>query len=72
MVNRDKNKQTKPPMHNITINIPNNYDDNIQKLIKQGLVPSRSEAIRTALREYLQKEYNVNLELLDFFDKKKK
>lgn len=72
MVNRDKNKQTKPPMRNITINIPNNYDDNIQKLIKQGLVPSRSEAIRTALREYLQKEYNVNLELLDFFDKKKK
>ncbi|MBY8981990.1 MAG: type II toxin-antitoxin system ParD family antitoxin [Candidatus Lokiarchaeota archaeon] len=59
-------------MRNITINIPNNYDDNIQKLIKQGLVPSRSEAIRTALREYLQKEYNVNLELLDFFDKKKK
>ena len=68
---KDKNKkETKPPMANITINIPENYDENIQKLIKQGVVPSRSEAIRTALRVYLQKEFNVNLEILEFFKKK--
>lgn len=71
MIEKDRNDKKKPPMHNITINIPENYDNNIQKLIKIGLVPSRSEAIRTALREYLQKEYNVNLDLLDFFEKKK-
>ncbi len=55
-------------MVNITINIPDNYDYNIQKLIKAKLTPSRSEAIRTALREYLNKEYNKHLELLEFFD----
>lgn len=62
---------SKPPMRNITINIPNNYDDNIQKLIKQGILSSRSEAIREAIHQFLQKEYNVNLELLEFFENKK-
>lgn len=58
----------KTPMKNITINIPNLYDDNIQKLIKMKLIPSRSEAVRTALREFLNREYK-NLEILGFFDK---
>jgi Arc/MetJ-type ribon-helix-helix transcriptional regulator len=53
-------------MSNITINIPDIYDDNIQEMIKMGIVASRSEAIRTAIREYLQKEYDVNLKLLGF------
>ena len=65
--NSDK---TKSPMRNITINIPNNYDDNIQKLIKNKLTPSRSEAIRTALRDFLRNEYGNNLELLGFFGDK--
>jgi len=69
MSDRRKNKKT--PMKNITINIPNIYDDNIQKLIKMKLTPSRSEAIRTALREFLHKEYK-NLEILGFFDSEKK
>jgi len=56
------------PMKNITINIPELYDKNIQKLIKMKLIPSRSEAVRTALREYLQREYDINLELLGFFE----
>ena len=55
-------------MTNITINIPNNYDYNIQKLIKMKLIPSRSEAIRTALREFLNKEFSKNLNLLEFFE----
>ena len=55
-------------MVNITINIPNIYDDNIQKLIAMKLVPSRSETIRIALREYLQEEYNTNLDTLGYFD----
>jgi len=55
------------PMKNITINIPELYDKNIQKLINMKLLPSRSEAIRTALREFLHREYK-NLEILGFFE----
>ena len=60
-------KEKKPAMQNITINIPDIYDKNIQKLIKMKVVPSRSEAIRTALREFFHTEFE-NLQLLGFFD----
>jgi len=60
-------KAKKPSMQNITINIPDIYDVNIQKLIKMKIVPSRSEAIRTALREFLHAEYK-NLKLLGYFE----
>lgn len=60
-------KQKKNPMRNITINIPDIYDVNIQKLIKHNIVPSRSEAIRTALREFLRQEFK-NLQMLGFFE----
>ena len=56
--------EEKPQMKNITINIPELYDDNIQKLIKLNIVGNRSEAVRTAIREYLEKEYGGELELL--------
>jgi Arc/MetJ-type ribon-helix-helix transcriptional regulator len=59
----DENKKKK--MVNITINIPDIYDTNIQKLIEMKLLSNRSEAIRIALREYLQKE-SKNLRLLGF------
>ena len=59
----DDNKKRK--MVNITINIPDIYDANIQKLIKMNLLSNRSEAVRIALREYLQKE-SENLRLLGF------
>jgi Arc/MetJ-type ribon-helix-helix transcriptional regulator len=62
-------KKTKPKMVNITINLPEIYDQNIQKLIKMKIVPSRSEAIRIALREFLHNEYK-NLKLLGFFEEK--
>ncbi|MFX1395220.1 MAG: ribbon-helix-helix domain-containing protein [Promethearchaeota archaeon] len=62
--NKKKNKKT--PMKNITINIPDIYDQNIQWLISKKLIASRSEAIRTALREFLQTEYGKNLELLGY------
>jgi len=58
----------KSAMKNITINLPELYDEKIQELIKKKILPSRSEAIRTALREFLKQEYNHNLELLGFFD----
>ena len=68
MADKD-NKGTKPKMVNITINLPYIYDENIQKLIKMKVTNSRSEAIRTALREFLHKEYN-NLKLMGYFDEK--
>jgi Arc/MetJ-type ribon-helix-helix transcriptional regulator len=64
---KEHNKK-KIPMKNITINIPNIYDKKIQWLIKRKLIPSRSEAIRTALREYLHNEYDTNLDLLGYFE----
>ena len=60
-------KEKKSAMQNITINIPDIYDTNIQKLIKMKIVPSRSEAIRMALREFFHSEYK-NMQLLGFFD----
>jgi len=65
---KDNNKK-KIPMKNITINLPHQYDKKIQWLIRNKLIASRSEAIRTALREFLQKEYNTNLDILGFFEK---
>jgi len=57
-------------MKNITINLPEIYDENIQKLIKEKRFNSRSETIRIALREFLYKEYE-NLELLGYFENTK-
>ena len=57
----------KPKMVNITINIPEIYDENIQKLKKMKLIPSRSEAVRVALREFLHEEYK-NLKILGYFN----
>lgn len=56
----------KTRMVNITINLPEIYDTNIQKLIKQKIVSSRSAAIRLAIRDFLYQEYN-NLKLLGCF-----
>ncbi|HEC92892.1 MAG TPA: ribbon-helix-helix protein, CopG family [Candidatus Atribacteria bacterium] len=53
-------------MRNITINLPDIYDENIEKLIKLKIIRNRSECIRLALKEFLQKEYGENLKLLNF------
>lgn len=60
-------KKKRSKMVNITINLPDIYDKNIKKLIGMKTVASRSEAIRTALRDFLHNEY-INLKLLGFFD----
>ena len=46
----DSNKKTHRNMRNITINIPNLYDQALLKLQKMGLIPSRSEGVRNAIR----------------------
>lgn len=46
-------------MKNISISLPVIYLQNIQKLIDLQLVANRSEAIRTAVREFLCEEYTT-------------
>ena len=52
-------------MKNITIALPEIYVRNLEKIQEIGMVPSRSEAIRLAIREFLKKEIN-NCKLLEF------
>jgi len=40
----------------ITINLPEKYLSAIQTLCAFGIYPSRSEAVRTALRDFLMEE----------------
>jgi len=52
-------------MQIITVNLPSIYIDAIAKLTGQGLFPSRSEAIRFALRDFLKCELGMVESLLD-------
>lgn len=54
-------------MVNITVNLPEIYDINIQKLKNAKIVASRSEAIRIAIYEFLRQE-SKNLKLLGIFE----
>jgi len=54
-----KSNQRKGPMQNITINLPELYNDIIQKFIKFRIVPSRSEAVRMAIKEFLIREEQI-------------
>jgi len=49
----------------ITINLPEKYLDAIQILNDMNLYPSRSEAIRTALSNFLNKELKMYNDLED-------
>jgi Arc/MetJ-type ribon-helix-helix transcriptional regulator len=44
----------------ITINLPEKYLAAIQTLNDYGIYPSRSEAIRIALRDFLDKELELD------------
>ena len=59
-------KEVKSHLKNITINIPDVYEEVIQKLIKLKITPSRSEAIRTAIRELLYKDFALSTDLTTF------
>ncbi len=57
----------------ITINLPQKYLDAIETLINLGYYPSRSEAIRIALRDFLGAELEMFNKLdRDSFQKLKK
>lgn len=47
-------------MKNITINLPMRHNLIIQKLIELEVLPNRSEALRTAIREFLDKQFEIN------------
>lgn len=46
-------------MKNITINIPFLFNDVLNRFKEMKIVPSRSEAIRWALRDFLSKELKI-------------
>ena len=57
-----KNKEVSK-LQNITIALPEIYCDNLRKLQEMGIISSRSDGIRRAISEFLNKEIE-NLELL--------
>lgn len=50
-------------MQIVTINLPSLYVDGIRRLVDSGMFDSRSEAIRSALRDFLTEELNLVLGL---------
>jgi Arc/MetJ-type ribon-helix-helix transcriptional regulator len=52
-------KKKRIPMVNITINIPDAYDNAIQSFIKKKVVQNRSQCIRKSLEGFLNKELEI-------------
>ena len=59
----DRQKSFK--LKNITISIPIPYEENLKKLQDQGFITSRSAGIRTAVKDFLDKELE-NAKLLGY------
>lgn len=59
-------------MQIVTVNLPSIYIDAIAKLCDAGMFPSRSEAIRQALRDFLKNELEMVESLLDLSEKEGK
>lgn len=58
-------------MQIVTVNLPNAFIDAIGTLTSKGLYPSRSEAIRVALRKFLKNELEMVEVLLSLNEKEK-
>ena len=50
-------------MRIVTINIPDQYLDCIQVLVNLGYYPSRSEAVRQALKRFLTEESKMTTDM---------
>ena len=59
------NGEKKPPMQNVTLNIPDIYERDLKILKDKGLISSKSEGVREAIREFLQEQIE-NLETLRY------
>ena len=57
--------EAKRSLQNITIALPEIYCDNLKKLQEMGIISSRSDGIRRAIQQFLDKEIE-NLSLLGF------
>lgn len=55
----------KRKLKNITISVPEIFIENLQKLQDIGLISNRSDGIRIAVREFLEKELE-NAELFGY------
>lgn len=44
----------------VTINIPDQYLDCIESIVNLGFMPSRSEVVREALKQFLIRESKIN------------
>lgn len=40
----------------VTLNLPERYIDGIEMLVRDEIYPNRSEAIRSAIRDFLRRE----------------
>ncbi|MCF2140933.1 MAG: type II toxin-antitoxin system ParD family antitoxin [Candidatus Lokiarchaeota archaeon] len=47
----------------VTINIPDQYLDGIETMVNLGFYPSRSEAVRQALKQFLAREAQFSEDL---------
>ncbi|UYP48344.1 hypothetical protein NEF87_004629 [Candidatus Lokiarchaeum ossiferum] len=47
----------------VTINIPDQYLDCLETMVNMGYFPSRSEAVRQALKQFLTNEQDLNQDL---------
>ena len=59
----ERKKKSEKKMKIITINLPEKYLSAIQTLNDYGIYPSRSEAIRIALRDFLNEELKMDADL---------
>jgi antitoxin ParD1/3/4 len=55
----------------VTINLPEPFLAALEKLTDYGLYPSRSEAIRVALRDFLSKELQIAQKLKEVHEEMK-
>lgn len=59
-------------MQIVTVNLPSVYITAIKKMTDERLYPSRSEAIRVAIRDFLKKELEMVEILLNIQDENEK
>ena len=53
-------KRKERTMRNVTLNVPDCFCNALEKLLTLGVYPSRSEAIRVALKQFIDKEIEIS------------
>jgi len=63
-----KPKKRSDPYRIITVNLPSSHVDTLDKLTDHGTVPSRSEAVRVAVRDYLREVIQLEEGIIEFLN----